>query len=374
MMKSREYFYGVEFIRFCAALLVVFHHLGCYTDASFGPIFPAVWFGWVGVEIFFVISGFVIANSANGSRPIMFLRGRILRLYPAAWLCATITLVASVAVPDASLVQAMPIYLRTLALLPSGPWIDTVYWTLAVEIGFYLLIFCLLCAGAFSYLGRVALLLTIFSSMSLCFLGGRHWAFIPPSKFAELIDSRHYLVQFLLARYGCFFALGIWIWISNTRPLRTWERAASAVSIVACIGEICLRGSMLLPLEVGSPSWIVPAVPFWIAAIICLFFFSRAPGLTLPSGVTAGRIRTIGLMTYPLYLVHNVVGKSVVRVIISTGINKWAALAFGVLSMIFLSWVICKFCEPLIRKILAPLLDKVAAQHVFVPPFKGRKP
>ena len=373
-MKSREYFYGIDFIRFCAALLVVFHHLGCYTDAAFEPICPAVWFGWVGVEIFFVISGFVIANSASGSRPMIFLKGRILRLYPAAWLCATITLVVSVAAPDASLGQAMPIYLRTLALLPNGPWIDTVYWTLAVEIGFYLLIFCLLCAGAFLHLSRVALLLTILSSLFLCFLGARLWAFVPLSRFTELIDSHHYLVQFLLARYGCFFALGIWIWISTTRALKTWERAASAISIVACIGEICLRGSMLLPLGAGSLSWIVPAVPFWIAAITCLFLFSRVPGLTLPPGVTAGRIRTIGLMTYPLYLVHDIVGKSVVRVVLSTGINMWAALAFGALSMIFLSWVICKFCEPLVRKILAAFLDKVAAQQVFVPSFKGRKP
>lgn len=373
-MKSREYFYGIDFIRFCAALLVVFHHLGCYADAAFEPICSSVWFGWVGVEIFFVISGFVIANSANGSGPVLFLRGRILRLYPAAWLCATITLVAIVAVPDASLVQPMPIYLTTLALLPNGPWIDTVYWTLAVEIGFYLLIFCLLCAGAFSYLSRVALALTVLSSLFLCFLGGRLWNFVPPSRFTELMDSHHYLVQFLLARYGCFFALGIWLWISTTRPLRSWECAASAVSIVACIGEIFLRGSMLLPREAGSLSWIVPAVPVWIAAIACLLVFSRVPGLTSPPGVTAKRIRTIGLMTYPLYLVHDVVGKSTVRAVISIGINRWAALAFGVLSMIFLSWVICKFCEPLIRKILAAFLDRVTAQRVVVSSFKGGKP
>jgi peptidoglycan/LPS O-acetylase OafA/YrhL len=96
----------------------------------------------------------------------------------------------------------------------------------------------------------------------------------------------------------------------------------------------------------------------------------------LPPGVTAGHIRTIGLMTYPLYLVHDIVGKSVVRVVLSTGINinKWAALAVGVLSMIFLSWVICKFCEPLVRKILAAFFEKVAAQQLLVPSFKGRKP
>ena len=47
-------------------------------------------FGWIGVEIFFVISGYVIASSAEGAAPRTFLRRRAQRLLPAAWVCATI--------------------------------------------------------------------------------------------------------------------------------------------------------------------------------------------------------------------------------------------------------------------------------------------
>ena len=61
------------------------------------PQFPAAavftWFGWVGVEVFFVISGFVIANSASKTSPIEFLISRALRLYPAVWVCSTATFV-----------------------------------------------------------------------------------------------------------------------------------------------------------------------------------------------------------------------------------------------------------------------------------------
>jgi peptidoglycan/LPS O-acetylase OafA/YrhL len=70
-------------------------------------------------------------------------------------------------------------------------------------------------------------------------------------------------------------------------------------------------------------------------------------------------------MTYPLYLVHAVVGESIVRYLISVGMEKWAALTFGVVSMIFLSWVICNVFEPLVRERLTAAIDRIASQRRF---------
>jgi len=164
MVKPPGYIYGIDLIRFLAALSVVGFHLGYLNDvADFKPIWPITWFGWIGVEVFFVISGFVIANSANGKSPMQFLKGRALRLYPAVWCCATLTLIVAGAISDQPLIELLPSYLRSLALIPKGPWIDDVYWTLAVEIGFYTLIFGLLYAGMFLLLTRVSLVLTAFT-------------------------------------------------------------------------------------------------------------------------------------------------------------------------------------------------------------------
>ncbi|MBS0250746.1 MAG: acyltransferase family protein, partial [Proteobacteria bacterium] len=80
----RAHIYPLDAVRFFAALCVMLFHLGFYdwasTNSVVGQMFanstsfpqaaPYTSFGWVGVEIFFVISGFVIANSANNSSPI----------------------------------------------------------------------------------------------------------------------------------------------------------------------------------------------------------------------------------------------------------------------------------------------------------------
>lgn len=156
-VRPKNYFYGVDAIRFASALWVSLFHLGFWSWASSGSTpskylrgattynsaIDVSWLGWVGVEVFFIISGFVIANSANGNTAAHFLKGRILRLYPAVWICSTCTLVV-VLFSGAPLVPTLQRYVHTVALLPNDTWngwIDGVYWTLAIEISFYVLIF-----------------------------------------------------------------------------------------------------------------------------------------------------------------------------------------------------------------------------------------
>jgi peptidoglycan/LPS O-acetylase OafA/YrhL len=363
MAKPRSYIYGIDVIRFLAALSVVGFHLGYLNNAAdFRFIWPVTWFGWIGVEVFFVLSGFVIANSANGASPMQFLKGRALRLYPAAWCCAIFTLFVRSAVSGEPLADVLPSYLRSIALVPKGPWIDDVYWTLAIEIGFYALIFGLLCAGVFSLLSRVSLALTTFSSLCLCILAARHWHLLELTRVGELVERSNVL----LARHGCFFALGAWIWISTTRQLRIWEYTGVAIAVAACLGEICLHGLEFLPREIGNDSWLIAPVLVWFAAVGCIVAFSRPGTVTVVSGKTAEFIRTLGLMTYPLYLVHHVVGIAVQRGIILMGFDKWFALTFSILSTAALSWIVCEYCEPWVRNALKGITIRQPVKSVAI--------
>src|SRR6516225_4175235 len=105
-------------------------------DVLYPSAAPFTWFGWVGVEIFFVISGFVIANSASKSSPAEFLLGRALRLYPAVWVGSTLTFIVLLLFARGSASEFIVPYLRAMLLFPKGiggQWIDCIYWTLTAE-------------------------------------------------------------------------------------------------------------------------------------------------------------------------------------------------------------------------------------------------
>ena len=136
-------------------------------DVLYPSAAPFTWFGWVGVEIFFVISGFVIANSSSKSSPTKFLLGRALRLYPAVWVCATATLLVLVLFGSGPASEFILPYIHAMLLVPkgvTGQWLDGVYWTLAAETAFYGLVFCAMLTKKIT-LRHLAWGLTIYSAV-----------------------------------------------------------------------------------------------------------------------------------------------------------------------------------------------------------------
>ena len=98
--RSSAHIAGLDLIRLTAALFVVFDHFtsqGRNTwviDAiggglpSYPVLSPVTDAGWIGVDIFFVISGLVIAYTANGNSPRRFAEARFFRLMPSVWIAS----------------------------------------------------------------------------------------------------------------------------------------------------------------------------------------------------------------------------------------------------------------------------------------------
>ena len=81
--------------------------------------------------------------------------------------------------------------------------------------------------------------------------------------------------------------------------------------------------------------------------------------LTRFVGGAIGITRTLGLITYPLYLVHNIVGVAFLNGLVVIGIGRFAALGFAVLGMTALAWIISRTGEPWLAGILKRLFSFV---------------
>jgi peptidoglycan/LPS O-acetylase OafA/YrhL len=365
--RSDRHIVGLDLIRFCAALMVTLFHLSYWSWApaetltksvSGGSVqFPSLagftWVGWVGVEIFFVISGY----SAAGASPSAFLRSRILRLYPAAWVCATATLVA-VLLLGRGTSDTPAEYLRAMTLWVQGPWIDGVYWTLGIEIVFYTVIFLVLCLGRFGSIAAVLGIMTLAStafwvSLALDRVLPRT---LPVGFVHDLLASP--ASAFLLLRHGCFFALGGLLWLCQSKQLTPWRAVLIGLCLLTGMLEI-IDSARPIVLPIGdSPERRLIACAVWLAAVGCLvaaIFYNQA--LHRVVGKAATMIKILGLVTYPLYLLHDIIGAALLKTAASLGMPPIAALTLAVATVVALSWVVTQYLEPPIRTRLRDLLS-----------------
>jgi peptidoglycan/LPS O-acetylase OafA/YrhL len=373
-MPPPTYYYGIDAVRLsCALMVAVFHLLfwswaGAYSTidqtnhifaqaAQFEPVVGFTWYGWVGVEIFFVISGLVISNSASGASPLGFLKGRVLRLYPPVWICATCTLVALLAIAGDPISVVIGPYLKSMLLFPKGPWIDAVYWTLSVEIAFYALIFLILLTKTFALIHRVAWCLTfcsgIFNGIHLAVQLG---AFSSPLYSAMLA---WHPTMLLLLPHGCLFAVGIWLWLSANGKMTPARWIGLAAALIASLIEVYTRAceiQMLAPVA-AAQSPMTPAAIWLIAVLIIALLTRDAPDQAALPKLAKRVLKYCGAITYPLYLLHDIVGAGTSRLLISKGMNSSVAVFLALSGLVAFCWFSCWAIEPGIRNRLRQSID-----------------
>lgn len=357
---------GLDAVRFFAAMLVMFYHLTVYTwaaksahsskvlaarivsgDVAFPELFHITWCGFIGVQIFFVISGFIIAYSAAGAGALIFLRGRIVRLFPAAWICATGTIVLLWALHIDVREALWARYVDTITLSPFGPWVDGVYWTLGIEIVFYALMLGLIAANGFRQL------------IVLCYvIGGASAAYwligalaFPSFQLVHLWDR---YLQLSLLEHGVYFALGMLVYCVTLGGRSGGHAAFAALLLPAAAVEIHTKAlDNNLTFQSAEPD-VVPIAIFLLALVAIL-----ASLRWRPNEATARRLRMAGLATYPLYLIHDVFGAAVLKFGVDLGLNRFAALGVAVTLCVGASWFVAAALEPMVRRRLGSAFDRV---------------
>ena len=349
-LRPRGALYAIDLLRFAAAMLVVlFHYFAGYASPGH-PLAarfldPALLpqtgktlagYGWIGVEIFFVISGYVIAISTHGSQALPFARRRLLRLWPAALLCATLTLALLWPVDPRAL--HLGEYWRAALLWPWGPYIDGSYWTLAVEAVFYALVALLLLAAQ----GRD---LTGWLAMAI---GAASAAFWINGGNIERLDLRS--EQLLLLQHGCFFALGILLHRWHAGHRGWWAAAAMAGLLATGLTEIeRISRYTSYGIQTQLLDWAGPALFLLSVTIVAL---SPRMQSALEALLPRRPVLLLGLATYPLYLLHQTMGLVLIGGLLRSGLPYISAALLTLLAVTALALAIANWAEPWLRQLM----------------------
>lgn len=341
----------VDLFRFAAAAMVFAYHLLFAEAESFWGADPVDLFGWVptriaaygwmGVEFFFVISGFVVCMSSWGRSLGAFFVSRVSRLLP-AYVCAVLLTSAVLTLWPA--VQGRPGPLQVLAnltmvhgLLGVGS-IDSPYWTLLVELKFYL-IFALVVFRGVTY-KRVVAFCLLWQTACL---------------FATASDVR-LLRQLCEPRFAPYFIAGVVLYLIHRfgPDLLLWGMLAASF----VFGLVSLKDRVGVHHKAGNE------MSFPVAAVIMAVLMLVMVGVALGwfSWVRWRALVTVGALTYPLYLLHMANGKVAVSVL-RDDLAPWALVAVVFAAVVGLSYLVHRVVEkPLglaLRDRLRAALDRL---------------
>jgi peptidoglycan/LPS O-acetylase OafA/YrhL len=351
----------IELLRFLCAIAVMGAHYGSgfwyapgrvphalLNEIGYRPVDRFGFeYGWIGVQVFFVISGVMIARSAMHATRAEFLRRRLLRLAPAAWICATLTL-AIVAGAGLASTELSLAWARSMLFFPIGEQIDSAYWTIGIELVFYLLVATVIGrTGGASQLESTACGLIIISMLgaAIPLLDATYDFSLPPSRASDL----------LLLTHGSFFAIGIMI--AQCQATRTTLRRVSIIGLAAIPAaiQICnqVRVSTVEAMMVVSPTTALIIGAVAVSLIACA-------GRTQPvlaAIIDPAVARWLGRMTYPLYLLHMNIGAVAIAVLVANGVAAPAAIGVAACLAILAAALVTAVLEPLLASQLRLFLE-----------------
>ncbi|MEU3658397.1 acyltransferase [Streptomyces sp. NPDC032940] len=341
---------ALDGLRLVAALMVAAYHYGgrggAVTDAwgssaqlQFPTLHTFFAYGCLGVQVFFVISGFVICMSGWGRSLNAFVASRASRLLPAYW-AAVILVTAVFALPvvvyDAVSPSDALVNLTMLQQPLGAERVLGVCWTLWVEVRFYALFaLCVVLPGA----NRRRVLM---------FCGG--WLLA-----AALADAAHepLLELVLMPEYAPFFVGGVGLYL-----LHRDRRDAHAWGLVAAGFLIGQHYAVRDLWNATDPNAFAHRTTFGIVLVVAFGFVAvAAVALGWLNRADWRWLTVAGALTYPFYLVHEHLGWVAIR-FLHRGLHVPSAAAFAltVAGMLGLAWLLHRFVEkPLTPRLRAAL-------------------
>jgi peptidoglycan/LPS O-acetylase OafA/YrhL len=314
-------------------------------DNAYGNI-PLFRFGWLGVELFFLVSGFVILMTLeNCASAGEFMFRRWLRLFPAMLFCSLLIFFTSGVFferPDgapsaASLLPGLtfmePSWWQSVLGIPVKP-LEGGFWTLYVELKFYIF-----AAIVYFWRGRnwmLGALIGAFAAGTFC-------------KVAEVyaggaaISALNNVCRNLSFEYFGWFASGAAFYVYSKSGNYRWLLGATALAILSSA-------------FVRAFHW----PTFVVACLVSLFFAASLVSLPVRRVLQHGFFQFFGFISYPLYLMQENMMISMLAKLGDANLGLPAYL-YPVLPVALLSataYFVARHIEPNFRKAIVGLALK----------------
>jgi exopolysaccharide production protein ExoZ len=310
---------GLQYLRGLAAVMVVVDHLniqiGLPKYFSVSPISVDLHAGAAGVNLFFVISGFIIAfvsleRSAQGIKSRVslgnFLYRRFARIVPFLWICV-LSYAALRFVGRNGAFDFYP-YLRAFFLYPTGTVNPTQVWTLRHELLFYLIFSTVILFERYRFVGICA------------------WFILPVVylPFAPIgSNEMPEIIRFACSPFNILFGFGFGLSILYLRFPGLFSYRIKG-GMLLC-GALCAFYVLLYPLIDYSHENLGKVLITGVAAatIVGLAVCLPNPARSTPDHL--GKI--LGDASYSIYLTHGG--------FISAVLGAWAAVSLNYVSAVF---------------------------------------
>jgi peptidoglycan/LPS O-acetylase OafA/YrhL len=288
-------------------LVICFHYFSRFSGDSrdiypYGDVLSSVRvfeFGYYGVHLFFAVSGFVIAMTLERTSTFHeFAVKRFARLWPAMLLCASLTyLVLSIwpfywpqrivnFFPSLTFLDGGVVWERVAPGL-NAEWIDGAYWSLFVEVRFYLY------AGAIYFLSRKHFARNMLAFILLTSLVYAICVAIDQQRWSAIVHD------LLIAPYLPWFGIGL-------AAFEAWRGGVKRAGLIAStsMGAVALL------------AWLdVPAMNPSVALLVTIMFASSLWLAPIRRLFSVRWLALVGVSSYSLYLLHQNMGLTLIAVL-----------------------------------------------------------
>lgn len=350
MLTSKKTLGSIQLLRGIASILVVLLHITINCRENTGQIFlfNIFSFGGSGVDIFFVLSGFIITYSnlrylAQPSSVGKFLKRRFIRIFPIYWIIITGFLILQLVLPafykspfDTSLANMLQTYL----LLPGHIMINGVSWSLTNELFFYLLFTLALLLPnkkiSFYLMGVYFLFLIVFALTNPMAING--------NPYKEL----------LLFPMNIEFFLGVFIVLIVNRIPKNWIYPLMISGIAFFIAGAFLSNSDFTVVSSSSNVALNRVLLFGLPSFLIILAVVK---LEFSKTVNMHNIFLhLGDASYSIYLIHLPIVAAFFKLVVKFNINNAVLLS---LCSFLLLITVCVAGIFIYHKIEKPLIERL---------------